>query len=316
MRLCRKLFRPVAGSLMMLVTAVCAPAEIFNHFFPIPPGGASCFTYVFQGNMACNINTQNTSTDPLVNPFAYNGGSSCVSVSYNQSSNTTSVTICGTIPIEPGQVFHYPQGGTGGNGEPHFGIDGTAGTFNMLAGFWSDPPNACSNSGTPGGPTGASPGVVAAPGRSLSLARGTASAQPKDQTLKCATATLDQTPPDVSNTLPVLGVTTTQTPGTNVVYYTAFVSGTDANGNEVGGWFQQAYTAGTTPAFQITNNTNESITISSVGFILNDSLRSLDTLNFGTMPPPGYAGSAFSIPSTSLVGTKIAAGGSIAAPVQ
>lgn len=90
----------------------------------------------------------------------------------------------------------------------------------------------------------------------------------------------------------------------------------DANGNEVGGWFQQPYPSGTTPSMQIVNGTAGSITITNAGFITNDSQRALDTMNFGELAPPGTTGSPFAIPNPSLNGTVIPAGGSIQAPIQ
>lgn len=318
----RKLLRPLAVTLMVLMAAFCAQAEKCNHFFPIPTGGASCFTYVFEGNQTCNINAGSTSTDSLVNPWVYNGGTSCVTVTYNPNNNTTTVTICGAPPIEPGQTFHYPKGGTGGNGEPHIGLDGgNNGTMTMVAGYWSNPPNACSGSG---GGSPPSPGVTLnskeslSPMFSQSSAKSTAPGKALQPIPVCATVdtTTTTTPPAGSTPMPMLSLTTTQTAGTNPVYYTLFVSATDTKGNEVGGWFQQPYTAGTTPAFQIVNNTTGSITVGSVGFITNDSSRPLDTLNFGETSPPGVEGSPFATPSVSLQGTVIPPGGSITAPIQ
>lgn len=112
------LFRLVVV-LAVLVAALTASAEKCNFFCPIPKGGACCFKIVIAGDQRCNFDLGSTATDPLVNPFAYNGGTSTVSESYDAASNTTTITICGSSPIEPGQSFHYPPGGTGGNGEPH-----------------------------------------------------------------------------------------------------------------------------------------------------------------------------------------------------
>jgi hypothetical protein len=122
-------------------------------------------------------------------------------------------------------------------------------------------------------------------------------------------------PRDLPSSLPVLSVTTTQPAGSNPVYYTLFVSGSATDGTSVGGWYQDAYAAGTSPVFSIVNGTGSPITIQNIGFIVNDVARALNTLNFGTLDPPGYPGSLFTA-SPSLIGTVIPAGGSIAAPVQ
>lgn len=296
MRSCPHLFRVVAGLLAILPSGASL-AEIKNHFAPIPPGGANCFTFVFNGNEASAINTSSTATDPMVNPFAYLGIQSCVSTSYNPACNTTTVTICGASPITPGETFSYPPGNPNSNGEPHFGVDGGNTLLPLATATWSNQPNACS--------TGS------ARLHESKISDRNDSASPRLQ--KCVQQGAVASAPATS--LPQLSISTTQTGGPNPVYYTLYL-GTSSNGSQIGTWYQQQYPSGTTPVFNIVNNTSASITITSVGFILNDSKRSLDSLNFGELAPPGYTGSPFSIPNPSLNGTVISAGGSISAPTH
>jgi hypothetical protein len=82
----------------LILTGSGARAEKCNQYCSIPPGGASCFTFVLAGNQVCSIDPAATANDPLVNPWVYNGGTSCVTVTYDPISDTTTVTICGNPP--------------------------------------------------------------------------------------------------------------------------------------------------------------------------------------------------------------------------
>lgn len=63
-------------------------------------------------------------------------------------------------------------------------------------------------------------------------------------------------------------------------------------------WFEQPYASGANPFLQLTNSSTTNETLSSVGYMLSDTLIPLDNLNYSDEPPPGINGSPFTaIPS-------------------
>ena len=128
-----------------------AQAEIFNIFSSLPAVNATSFTIVLAGNVESSINIAGTEFDPTLNPFEYvnqhQDSSFCASntctasMSVSLNSGNTVVTYTGTNPLLPGDTFNY---GGSGNGEPHFGLDGSAGvandagpSLNMLSEAWN-----------------------------------------------------------------------------------------------------------------------------------------------------------------------------------
>jgi hypothetical protein len=283
----------IAGSLLLAaVTLLAQERDLCNHFVDIPTNGGSCFTYVLQGDQRNNVNIQETLSDPSLNPFKYLGIPSCANVTYDPTTNTTSVTICGAQPIVPGDKFTY---GSNSNSKPHFGLDSN-GPLNVISGSWSTPANACSGASASGGSVASS-------------------VLPKEKQTPVADRAA-QTPPGATASLPFLSLEATQPPGPNPAHYTLFVTGEDLNGNVVGIWCQGLYAEGAIPAFQIANLTSGPITITNAGFIVNDVARPLNTLNFGQLPPPGIQGSPFIVPHPPLQGTVLQPKRSIPAPVQ
>ncbi|HLJ88351.1 MAG TPA: hypothetical protein VKZ53_16140 [Candidatus Angelobacter sp.] len=283
------------GSLLLATTTVWTQeVDLCNVFVPIPTNGGSCFTYVLQGDQRNNINIQETLADATLNPFKYRGIPSCAKVTYDASTNTTSVTICGTQPIVPGETFTY---GSNSNGLPHFGLD-SKGPINVVSSSWSNTSNACS-----AGSAGVSPQTGSPSASSV-------------QSTAANHATQAATTPAPPVSLPMLSLAASQPVGINPARYTLFVAAQDFNGNVVGTWCQGVYKAGALPAMQIANFTNTPVTITNVGFILNDQPRPLNTLNFGQLSPPGIEGSPFAIPKPLLNGTVLQPGQSIPAPTQ
>lgn len=151
----------------MLLTAaavglLCASGvrgEIYNGYDPLPSGGASEFTFVFQGDIISSINLTAMETDQTVNPFywlianVYGGvGSSTVTATLNGQGNTviTFTGACGSPPVPcmlmPGQTNSSP-----GN-PPHFGLDPSSSspngpTLTMLSQYWT---NGMTQSSLPG----------------------------------------------------------------------------------------------------------------------------------------------------------------------
>jgi hypothetical protein len=78
--------------------------------------------------------------------------------------------------------------------------------------------------------------------------------------------------------------------GTPTQFITVFANVT-SGGQTTGTWLEVPYVAGQTP--MLTNFTNQTETLSNVGFFLSPTQIPLDDLNFGTMPPPGSPGSTF-----------------------
>ncbi len=73
--------------------------------------------------------------------------------------------------------------------------------------------------------------------------------------------------------------------------FTYTIAGTDY-------WFEQPYASGVNPFLQLTNSSASNETLSSVGYMLSDTLIPLDNLNYSNEPPPGINGSPFTaIPS-------------------
>lgn len=124
-------------------------AEIYNGYDPLPSGGASEFTFVFEGDIISSINTVAMETDATVNPFYwliqndYGGvGSSTVTATINGQGNTviTFTGMCGSpataCTLMTGQTNSSP-----GN-PPHFGLDPSSGnpngpTLTMLSQSWT-----------------------------------------------------------------------------------------------------------------------------------------------------------------------------------
>jgi hypothetical protein len=284
----------IAGSLLLAAATLLAQEkDLCNQFVDIPTNGGSCFTYVLQGDQRNNVNIQETLSDPSLNPFKYLNIPSCGNVTYDPTTNTTSVTICGAQPIVSGDSFIY---GSSSNGKPHFGLDSN-GPLNVISGSWSSPANGCSGGSASGGSVAAS------------------SVPPKEKQTPVSGRTT-QTASGAPASLPFLSLEATKPAGTNPAYYTLFVTGEDLNGNVVGIWCQGLYAAGATPAFQIANFTAEPISITNAGFIVNDVARPLNTLNFGQLPPPGIEGSPFTVPNPPLQGTVLQPNQSIPAPVH
>jgi PEP-CTERM motif len=133
-----------------LLCASGARGEIYNGYDPLPSGGASEFTFVFQGNILSSINLTAMETDATVNPFywlivnMYFGvGSSTVTATLNGQGNTviTFTGVCGpsSVPctLMPGQTNSSP-----GN-PPHFGLDPSSSspngpTLTMLSQYWTN----------------------------------------------------------------------------------------------------------------------------------------------------------------------------------
>lgn len=290
-----KLWSTMIGVLLLASTTLWTQeVDLCNDFVSVPSNGGTCFTYVLQGDQRSNINIQETLSDPTLNPFKYLGIPSCAKVTYNPSNNTTSVTICGSQPILPGQKFTY---GSNSNSLPHFGLD-SKGPINTVSASWSNGSNACSP-----GSSGVS-SQTASPSASVERPTGASHA-----TQAVGTAT-------VTASLPRLSLVATQPAGANPAHYTLFVGTQDFDGNVVGTWCQGIYPAGAIPAMQITNFTNAPIVITNAGFIRDDVSRPLNTLNFGQLSPPGLEGSPFALPNPSLNGTVLQPGQSIPAPIQ
>jgi hypothetical protein len=282
-----KLLSTIGTLLLASATLWTQEIDLCNDFVSVPSNGGTCFTYVLQGDQRSNINIQETLSDPTLNPFKYLNIPSCAKVTYDASTNTTSVTICGTQPILPGQKFTY---GANSNSLPHFGLDSN-GPINVVFASWSNTTNSCS----PGG------SGVSSQTTSASVER------PAGASHAAATVTAS---------LPRLSLAATQPAGMNPARYTLFIGTQDVNGNVVGTWCQGVYQAGALPAMQITNFTNAPIVVTNAGFILNDVPRPLNTLNFGQLSPPGLEGSPFALPTPSLKGTVLQPGQSIPAPIQ
>ena len=131
-----------------LLCASGARGEIYNGYDPLPSGGASVFTFVFQGNIISSINLTAMETDPTVNPFywlivnEYGGvGSSTVMATLNAEGNTviTFSGTCGSSPciLMPGQTNSSP------GSPPHFGLDPSSSspngpTLTMLSQSWTN----------------------------------------------------------------------------------------------------------------------------------------------------------------------------------
>lgn len=143
----------------LIVTAVIAiagvgsaTAECYNQFCKPPTGydPDECI-FVFKGDITSIIDTNATNSDTTINPFAYvnskivGGGTSSVTATYNSSKNTTTVIYSGTNPIKSSYDFQYKNG----NGQPHFGLDGSIGAgikgggseLQVISQTWADTKN-------------------------------------------------------------------------------------------------------------------------------------------------------------------------------
>lgn len=138
----------IAGAALGFSAA--AHAEICNEFVHLVLSSATTYVIVLKGDVRTSIDVSATSTDALVNPFAYvnqhdfaGSGTSSVSTSLNGNGNTV-VTFTGSNPILSSYTFSY---GASGNDLPHFGVDGSNGggtsgsgpTLTILDQYWSEP---------------------------------------------------------------------------------------------------------------------------------------------------------------------------------
>jgi hypothetical protein len=122
------------------LSASAARAEEYNQFAACPSGGANTFTLVLQGNVVANIDLTATQNDPKVNPFYYVnqhwfGGSGTTSVTAVFNGTNTVVTFTGSNPILSSYNFYN---NTGQSGEPHFGLNGSGGSFTLLSSSWTN----------------------------------------------------------------------------------------------------------------------------------------------------------------------------------
>jgi hypothetical protein len=123
---------------VVALSADVAHAEEFNQFVPVPSGGANTYTIVLQGNVVANINTATTQTDPKLNPFYYlnqqmGNGTTTVTATFNGTN--TVVTFTGSNSIPFGYNFYS---NTGQSGQPHFGLNGSGGSFTVLSSSWTN----------------------------------------------------------------------------------------------------------------------------------------------------------------------------------
>lgn len=151
----------------LIVTAVIAVAgvssaraECYNQFCKPPTGydPDECI-FVFKGDITGAIDTTAINSDTSVNPFAYvnskivGSGTSSVTAVYDSSKNTTTVTYTGSNPIKSTYNFSY----TNGNGQPHFGLDGSIGAgikgggqeLQVISQTWADTRNSGNTTAMP-----------------------------------------------------------------------------------------------------------------------------------------------------------------------
>ncbi len=98
-----------------------------------------------------------------------------------------------------------------------------------------------------------------------------------------------------SNVMPVVDVVPVWTqPTTPSKYLTIFLEGTDTTSNlTTGQWYEFPYLTGDTADVTLTNNTADTIVPGDYGYFFSDAQIPLDSLNFGSTPPPGQPGSPF-----------------------
>ncbi len=150
----------IAMAVIAVAGVGSARAECYNQFCKPPTGydPDECI-FVFKGDITGDIDTSATNSDTTLNPFAYvnskiiGSGTSSVTASYDSSKNTTTVTYTGSNPIKSSYNFSY----TNGNGQPHFGLDGSIGAgikgggpeLQVISQTWADTKNSGNTTAMP-----------------------------------------------------------------------------------------------------------------------------------------------------------------------
>jgi hypothetical protein len=267
-------------------------AELSNHYCGCPVGDVTNYIFIIQGNVIGNLNLSMMANDAGTNPFEYaiKAGDPS-SPNYNPSfapfaGGTT--TVSATVNGDGNTVVSFS--GTEADGITPINFNSS---LNGLFLYSPHDHNGLPHAGLDG--SKAAPVEGGGPALHI-LSQGWSNSSMS-----------------ISNPAPSLTVEVVNPPMSGLVHYAVLFADVTTGGQTVGQWFEVPYTADTSPQLTLNNYTSSAETLSDVGFVLSPTMIPLEELNFGLLPPPGTAGSAFT-PLAQYDGSSLNGGNGLGTP--